>query len=191
MDREPLDDLLMRSRPPQADLSDELRSLSEQMATDVARTIVRRRPRSPLAIAGLVLAGTLTLGAGAAVAVPLINPWWLWVPAEDLTISTGAFDQNGTLTECEITMRVLTDGQTAVVDSDRRLWEARRFLENVRSEDYAEAATILVESAQTDVFQQPYTYDAALLAVITDEFNERGLLGHGVSLESSVECEAM
>lgn len=189
MDQDSLDDLLDRSRPLTSDVSGELRELSHQLAQDVARSAVRRNSTSRFAVAGIALVGMLTLGAGAAVAVPLINSWALGVPAEDLTISTGSFDRDGQETTCEITMRVLTDGQTARVDSDRRLLEARLFLQNVHSEDYAAAATNLLESDRTDIFRQPFTYDAALLDVITSEFVERGLLGYGVSLESSIECE--
>lgn len=135
------------------------------------------------------LVGSLSLGAGAAFAGPLLQEWWLWEPAEDLTLTTEPFIHEGKALTCDIMMSVVTDGQTAGDDAVSRLRAARSFLGTITLDDYEAEAQRLLDG-ELAAFPSEWAHTGfALQRAISNDFRDRGLLGAGVSLESSLECD--
>jgi len=185
--KDELDDLLNRSRPRLAE-SDHGLALARMLAVDVTASPARSDRRRTLAVFGACLIGALTVGTGAAFAAPFVAEWWQWTPAEDLTLTTAPFEHNGEVLTCDIAMQVQTDGQTADGESSTRLLDARIFLSTVELAAYDEAARTLLATGFEAFPEENTHYGSALQQAIHDDFNRRGLLGQGVSLESQFGC---
>ena len=183
-----IDALIERSRPALRE-TDRAEALARELTADLVGR-GRRRPRRRLAAAILAtVLGALSLGTGAAFAVPLLQQWWLWEPAADLTVTTEPFLHDGETLTCDIVMSVVTDGQTAEDDAVDRLRAARSFLGTISLDDYAEDARRLLEG-ELSAFPHEWAHEGfALQRAISDDFRDRGLLGAGVSLESSLACD--
>ena len=182
-----LDDLLDRSAP-RVDTAPETNRAAAALAT-VAVQRSRRRSRTSHIVATIAATvGVVSLTAGAAVALPLISDWWMWVPKNDLAIVTDPFEVNGETITCTIRVRALLDGASADEGSPERLQDARDFLRSVRPDDYAdEAAALLVE---WDDAPSPAEYNeaAALAGAISIAAQNRGLQGGGVVIDVYSKC---
>lgn len=181
--------VLDRSRPELPE-SVSMVALSEALVGDVVASQRSRRSRRVVATIGASLIGALTLTTGGAFAAPILTEWWLWAPAEDAVLTTDPFLHEGEWKTCDIMFSVMTDGQTAVEDSAARLLDARAFLSTVNVDDYTLRAQEILEQELGGFPEETRSLGFATQRAISEDFFERGLLGAGVSLESSVKCTA-
>ncbi|MCK6064887.1 MULTISPECIES: hypothetical protein [Microbacterium] len=187
MEQMTLDDLLARSGS-LTEQSTRVDALAAEMAREIT-TEVRRpwwRPRS--AVATVTLAGVLIVGAGAAVAVPLLNDWWMWVPSDDLSFRSEPIAVDGAVVTCETQLRALADGKTAGDDSIERLQAARAWLRSVDLASFADEAREIREIGGVGNGPPELADSMALAIAIGLEMQERGLTGGGVKLDSSTNC---
>lgn len=200
-------DVLLREADSDAPLTPRATELLTQVADREAERFEHRNGARRGAIIAGCIVGALSLGIGTAVvAGPGVAHWWLWIPDDDLTYVTQPFELNGDMTICTLQLRVQTSGQP---DDDaqtvQRLYDARQWLSQVNWADYEdEARDLMVEIAgepipvetsdpRLTVGDRPYelAHAHALMAAVSQEMLDRGLVGDGVTSGGTARCAAV
>ncbi|SIO08279.1 hypothetical protein [Agromyces cerinus] len=190
-----IDERLTRSDPANLVTS---RSLDES-ATALALQISASRPRhrrwfAPLAVAGVL--GCLGLAGGvAAVAAPDLMPWAAPEYHGDLSYERVIPIETGEL-RCTIDIGAEPDPASAGADIEQRFSEAQKFLAAVdideldRGTEQSESAWARArhnESIEADPDER--YINSTFVGQIEEEFEARGFLGAGISLQARYGCE--